>query len=82
MEDEKGHLVGILTRRKADDFAEKNAIIKDIMTFNVISIHPKPSLEEAKEVMLKNGIGSLPVVENGILVGIVTVKDFPDYEEE
>ena len=52
------------------------------MTYNVISIHPKTSLEDAKEVMLRNGIGSLPVVENGILVGIVTVKDFPDYKEE
>lgn len=82
VEDEKGHLVGILTRRKADLHAEKNAIIKDIMTINVISIHPKTSLEDAKEVMLKNEIGSLPVVEHGILVGIVTVKDFPDYTEK
>ncbi|MDX1685945.1 MAG: CBS domain-containing protein [Saprospiraceae bacterium] len=79
VEDANGRLVGILTKRKADEYQEKPVLVKDIMTFNVIAIKPQTALQEAKELMIRNTIGSLPVVENGILVGIVTAKDFPDY---
>ncbi len=49
--------------------------VQDVMTKNVISITPDTPLEEAARVMADNKIGSLPVLEDGKLVGIVTETD-------
>jgi acetoin utilization protein AcuB len=46
--------------------------IRDIMTKDVITIPSHTSLIEAKNIILKNKIRRLPVVDNGKLVGIVT----------
>ncbi len=49
--------------------------IKEIMTKNVITIKPNVDLGEAAKVMMNKGIGALPVVENGRLIGIITERD-------
>ena len=46
-------------------------------SIDVISISPKYSIRESVDVMTKNGIGSLPIVDKEEkLVGIVTERDF------
>lgn len=51
-------------------------MIKDIMIKDIVTIGPDDLLEKAADVMQKNDIGCLPVVENGdSLVGIITTKD-------
>lgn len=52
--------------------------VKDAMTKNVISISLDSLLEEAALVMRENRIGTLPVVENKKLVGIITESDIFD----
>jgi CBS domain-containing protein len=47
----------------------------DIMTKNVVSVSPNQSIEEAAQLMSQNNVGSLPVVENGQLKGIITDRD-------
>lgn len=47
----------------------------DIMTKNVISVSPEQTIEEAAQLMSQNNVGSLPVVENGQLKGIITDRD-------
>ena len=42
---------------------------------DIITIGPGTTLEEAARVMVENKIGCLPVVEEGILVGIITETD-------
>lgn len=49
--------------------------IKDIMAKNVITISEDTPLEEAARIMCDNKIGSLPIVENGNVVGIITETD-------
>ena len=49
--------------------------VEEIMTRPVISIHPADSMRQAKETMRFRRISGLPVVENGFLVGIVSVED-------
>jgi acetoin utilization protein AcuB len=49
--------------------------IKDIMTREVITISEDTPLEEAARIMADNKIGSLPVVEDGTVIGIVTETD-------
>jgi acetoin utilization protein AcuB len=54
-----------------------NLTVKDLMVKgdDLITIGPDTPLEEAAKVMVENKIGSLPVVEEGIVVGIITEVD-------
>ncbi len=49
--------------------------VSALMTEPPITVEPKTSVREAVAIMLREGIGSLPVVEGGRLVGIVTETD-------
>jgi acetoin utilization protein AcuB len=42
---------------------------------NVITTEPDVALEEAAQIMIGNKIGSLPVLEEGVVVGIITEID-------
>lgn len=50
---------------------------------DVVTITPERRVREAKAVMQEHGISGLPVVENGKLVGIITIRDvrFADQEK-
>jgi acetoin utilization protein AcuB len=50
-------------------------LAKDIMTRNVITITSDTYVLDAERIMEQKKIGRLPVVDNGILVGIVTKND-------
>jgi acetoin utilization protein AcuB len=54
-----------------------NMTIADVMVKrdNLISTAPNVALEEAAQVMIRNKIGCLPVVEEGVVVGIITEID-------
>ena len=45
------------------------------MTKKVITINPDQSLEECMQLMTKEHIRHLPVIENGKLVGIISIGD-------
>lgn len=49
--------------------------IAKIATMNPATISPSADISEATKVFKEKNIGSLPVVENGQLVGIVTERD-------
>jgi acetoin utilization protein AcuB len=53
----------------------ENLKVKDAMTNNPITTTPQASVSQATAIMLERRIGSLPVIENGKLVGIVTDRD-------
>ena len=56
---------------------------KEIMSFPLITLEPETSVEEACELMAKKGIKRLPVVENDVLIGIVSFRNMltkkPEY---
>jgi CBS domain-containing protein len=56
--------------------ARSPVIVREIMVANPITVSPSTSSLEAIEIMRKNRVGCLPVVESGQLVGIVTSYDF------
>ncbi len=57
-------------------FLGGNMLVKDVMTKNPITIQEKESVLEAKDLMTKNKINKLPVVDkSGSLVGIITAND-------
>jgi len=53
----------------------KTVPVRDIMSAPVVTVGPQDELETAARVMLEDKVGSLPVVENGRVVGIITETD-------
>ena len=49
--------------------------VRDVMTPSVRTVSPTQSLVEAAEVMKGEDVGSVPVVEEGRLTGILTDRD-------
>ena len=49
--------------------------VRDVMTPGVRTVSPAQSLADAAEVMKGEDVGSVPVVEEGSLAGIVTDRD-------
>ncbi|MCR5285595.1 MAG: CBS domain-containing protein [Treponema sp.] len=51
-------------------------LVRDVMTKNPITIDSKASILEAKNIMTKNNINKLPVLDKGgALIGIITTND-------
>lgn len=49
--------------------------VKKIMTAEVVTASPDDVVEDAARVMVEKQIGCLPVVKNGVVVGIITEND-------
>ena len=49
--------------------------VKDKMTKNVASITPDTTIVQAAQLMERHNIGSIPVVDQDNLVGIITDRD-------
>lgn len=86
VEDERGHLVGLVTHRDVLRLLSRGpagrasdaVAVREIMKADPFSVAPATPTLEAIELMRAHGVGCLPVVENGLLVGIITAKDFLD----
>lgn len=84
--DETTKLVGILSDRDLRDACPSkfdstdndniyNRPVSDIMHRDVITAHPLDFVEEAAFCLYENKIGCLPVVDQDILLGIITETD-------
>ncbi|MDN9011256.1 CBS and ACT domain-containing protein [Brevibacillus laterosporus] len=60
---------------RADDHIIMTKPVQEIMNTEVITAHPLDFLEEAAKTMYEYKVGSLPVLEENKLVGIVTESD-------
>jgi CBS domain-containing protein len=84
VEDEEGRLVGLVTHRgllrrlsRRSIATDGNSLtVREIMKPNPTSVSSTTPTLEAIEIMQRDGIGCLPVVDNNQLVGIVTSYDF------
>ncbi|MFI3269575.1 MAG: IMP dehydrogenase [Rikenellaceae bacterium] len=74
--DSTNRLIGIVTNRDLRFQRDMSRLIDDVMTKeNLITTH-NTALEHAADVLLKNKIEKLPVVDNdGKLLGLITYKD-------
>ncbi|MCC7551955.1 MAG: CBS domain-containing protein [Methanobacterium sp.] len=88
--DQQGKPVGILTEkdliRKMRANGPKwkrrtidNISIRRVMTPHPVTITPFREIREAVELMIKNDISSIPVVDEDEVVGIVTKSDLMDF---
>lgn len=74
---EEGKLVGIITNRDLKFLRDYNIKIKEVMTKeHLITAPVGTNLEQAQEILCKHKIEKLPLVDdNGILKGLITIKD-------
>jgi CBS domain-containing protein len=78
---ENGKLVGIFSER---DYARKIALmerssrtteIRQVMTADLICVSPSDTMEYCMELMTEKHIRHLPVLEQGKLIGLVSIGD-------
>jgi acetoin utilization protein AcuB len=88
---DKGKLVGLVTLDRIAGAGPSSAstlsiwelnyllakmTIKEIMQKDVVTIDSNASVEHGLAVGFQNKIGIVPVVENGVVVGVVTTTDY------
>jgi len=88
---DKGRLVGVVTERRLESVSPSKATsltywelsylllktsVKEIMERNVISVTPDTTVEEAVALAQSHRVGSLVVMDDGRVVGMVTTNDF------
>jgi tRNA nucleotidyltransferase (CCA-adding enzyme) len=74
----RGKLVGLVTRKDVDKATRHgldHAPVTGFMNRDMIVVPPSTVLSELERLLGTRGVGRLPVVEDGELLGIVTRKD-------
>ena len=69
---EKDIIWAIVKKSKSD---LKNIKVKDLMRRKIVTIRPGADITDAMQKFKKKKIRRLPVVENGKLIGFLTIKD-------
>jgi tRNA nucleotidyltransferase (CCA-adding enzyme) len=75
---ERGEILGILTRREIDRARRLrlgNMPVSHYMTKGNIHVSPTDSVEQLQQVMTQHGVGQVPVVSEGEILGVVTRTD-------
>jgi CBS domain-containing protein len=88
----EGKPAGIITERDIalkvlmKDRRASEVKAKEIMAFPLVTIEAETSVDEACKLAARKRIKRLPVVEKGMLVGIVSIRDLltrkPEYVRE
>ena len=72
---EDGRVLGIITRRDVDkalNHGFSNAPVRVYMATTVISAEEETPIETLKKLIVENGVGRIPIIKDGKLLGIVT----------
>jgi diguanylate cyclase (GGDEF)-like protein/putative nucleotidyltransferase with HDIG domain len=84
--DRKGKFAGIVTERDIVTRAVVSAMdlektpVTEIMTPNVVSCPPGTATSKAREIMAAHHIRHLPVVDGGVVIGILSARDLMGQE--
>ena len=82
---ENGKLIGVFTER---DYARKvilkgrsskETLVRDIMTSRPIFVNPDTTIDECMQLMSDKFIRHLPVLENDVLIGVLSIGDIVRY---
>jgi len=91
-----GRLVGIVTERdligaaatqifglknKSKSALLKSVKIKEVMKKRVVTVAPNTPIKEVAHLMADKKVGCVPVVSDGVVVGLVTTTDILRYVE-
>jgi len=77
----KGDLSGILSERDiirrslAQETGFRDELVSKSMTKNVLTVTPQTSVDQVMEIMTTSRIRHVPVLDEGTLVGLVSIGD-------
>ncbi len=78
-----GRLVGLLSDRDLYRATGSNrdpeGRVDEVMTRDVVAIVPDDPLSRAAELMVRHRVSAIPVVENELLEGLITLSDLLDH---
>ena len=83
---EDGRITGIVTERDylrrvtLEGRTDKEARVSEIMTSPLVYVTPETSIEECMALMTDRRIRHLPVIENGDVVGLVSIGDLVKFQ--
>ena len=78
---DEGRIVGIFTERdyslkgELEGRSARETYVREVMTEEMYTVTTETSTEECMALMMQHHIRHLPVVENGKLLGIVSIRD-------
>ncbi len=78
---ENGMAMGIITERDlvksivTEDRRPSEVKASEILSTPLVTIEPETSIVEASEIMLKANIKRLPVLKNGMIIGVISNTD-------
>jgi len=78
---EAGKLVGVISERdypgkaKVLDKTLQDVLVKEIMSSQVVHVSPDDTIEHCLELVTKNQVRHLPVLEDDQIIGIVSIGD-------
>ena len=81
LKDDTGEIAGIFSERDFARFcADKHAVsldapVSEMMTSRVVCVNPQQKLEDCMGLMTSMRLRHLPVLEEGTLVGLVSIGD-------
>jgi CBS domain-containing protein len=81
---EKGIVIGIFTERdyimrvEVEGRSPKDTLLREVMTDKMYTVATHTSVELSLALMMRHHIRHLPVVENGNLLGIISMRDAVD----
>lgn len=81
--DQAGILIGVFTKKdiakikKNKNISFEEKVIKYVNK-NVVTIDMNASARAARNLMIENGIGRLPVIENSVIRGVITSNNIRD----
>jgi CBS domain-containing protein len=82
---EDGRVVGVITER---DYSRKvvlqgrtsrDTLVNEILSSPAITVAPEDSIETCMKLMTARRIRHLPVIENGVLTGLVSMGDLVNW---
>ena len=81
--DREGVVVGIITERDILEYLARDkkidGVAEDFMTKKVVTLRPKDTIETAMKTMISRRFRRLPVIEDGILLGLITAREILAY---
>jgi CBS domain-containing protein len=78
---ERNELVGVISERDyareivLKDRSSKDTPVRAIMTRRVLYVRPEQTLEECMALMTEKHLRHLPVMDDGRLVGVISIRD-------
>ena len=78
---EQNELVGVISERDyareivLKDRASRDTPVSAIMTRRVLYVRPDQSLDECMALMTEKNLRHLPVLDNGRLIGVISIRD-------